>query len=161
MARPSLCDLQTGDLLGLSAVLAGTPYEVTAETIEPIQMKVFRRDEFLHFLQHHVEGNQHAAESLNNEYLAALLDACRLALSNSIAGRVAHLLLQLASEAGTLENEQPEVHLPLSHEDLAAVLGTSRESVTRVLNDLKRKGILDISGNKARILRKNALEPLA
>jgi CRP/FNR family transcriptional regulator, cyclic AMP receptor protein len=152
---------KSGDVMGLSAVLAGTPYEVTAEAMEPIQMKVFRRDEFLHFLQHHVEGNQHAAESLNNEYRAALLDACRLALSNSIAGRVAHLLLQLASEAGTLEDEPPEIHLPLSHEDLAAMLGTSRESVTRVLNDLKRKGILAISGTRARILRKNALEALA
>ena len=152
---------KTGDVLGLSAVLAGTPYEVTAEAMEPIQMKVFQRDEFLHFLEHHVEGNQHAAESLNNEYRAALLDACRLALSNSIAGRMAHLLLQLADEAGTLDKEQPEVHLPLTHEDLAAMLGTTRESVTRVLSDLKRRHILAIVGNKARILRKNALEALA
>jgi len=151
---------QPGDVLGLSAVLAGTPYEVTGEAMEPVQMKIFGRAEFLHFLQHHVEGNQHAAESLNNEYRAALLDACRLALSNSIAGRVANLLLQLASEAGTLENEQPEVHLPLGREDLAAMLATTRESVTRVFSDLKRKGILAISGNKARILRKNALEAL-
>lgn len=149
-----------GDVLGLSAVLAGTPYEVTGEAIEPVQMKTFQRGEFLQFLQHHVEGNQHAADHLNNEYRAALLDACRLALSNSIAGRMAHLLLQFADEAGTLENNQPEIHLPLTHEDLAAMLGTSRESVTRVLNDLKRKRILSISGNKTRILRKNALEAL-
>jgi CRP/FNR family transcriptional regulator, cyclic AMP receptor protein len=149
-----------GDALGLSAVLGGTPYEVTAKAMEPVQMKTFQRDEFLHFLDHHVEGNQHAAESLNNEYRAALLDACRLALSNSIAGRVAHLLLQLASEAGTMENSQPEVYLPLSHEDLAAKLGTTRESVTRVLNDLKRRGVLAISGTRARILRKYALEAL-
>jgi CRP/FNR family cyclic AMP-dependent transcriptional regulator len=149
-----------GDVLGLSAVLAGTPYEVTAETMEPIQMKAFQRDEFLHFLQHHVEGNQHAAESLNNEYRAALLDACRLALSNSIAGRMAHLLLELAQEGGTLENEQPEVHLPFTHEELAAMLGTTRESVTRVLSDLKRRHILAVIGVKARILRKNALEAL-
>lgn len=151
---------KAGDVLGLSAVLAGTPYEVMAQAMEPVQMKTFQRDEFLHFLQHHIEGSQHAAESLNNEYRAALLDACRLALSNSIAGRMAHLLLQFASEAGTLEQLQPAFHLSLTHEDLASMLGTTRESVTRVLNELKRKHILSIRGNMARILRKNALEAL-
>lgn len=151
---------KSGDVIGLSAVIGGTPYEVTAEAIEPLQMKVFQREEFLHFLRHHIEGNQHAAESLNNEYRAALLDACRLALSNSIAGRMAHLLVQLAMEAGTFENKQPEILLSLTHEDLAAMLGTTRESVTRVLNDLKRRHILSISGNKAKILRKDALEAL-
>ncbi len=149
-----------GDVLGLSAVLGSTPYEVTAEVIEPIQMKIFARDEFLHFLQHHIEGNQHAAESLNNEYRTALLDACRLALSNGIAGRMAHMLFHFASEAGTWSTERPEIHLPLTHEDLAAMLGTTRESVTRVLSDFKRKRILSISGNKIRVLRKDALEAL-
>jgi CRP/FNR family cyclic AMP-dependent transcriptional regulator len=56
-----------GDVLGLSVVLAGTPYEVTAQVMKPGQMKTFQRDEFLHSLEHHIEGNQHAAESLNNE----------------------------------------------------------------------------------------------
>ncbi len=149
-----------GDVLGLSAVIGGTPYEVTAEVVEPVQMKIFGRDEFLHFLQHHVEGNQHAAESLNNEYRATLLDACRLALSNSIAGRMAHLLFHSSSEAGTWSSERPEIRLPLTHEDLAAMLGTTRESVTRVLGDFKRRHILSISGNKFRILRKDALEAL-
>jgi CRP/FNR family transcriptional regulator len=149
-----------GDVVGLSAVLAGTPYEVTAEVMEPVQMKAFQRDEFLHFLQHHVEGNQHASESLNNEYRAALLDACRLALSNSIVGRMAHLLLQFANEAGTLETDHPDIHMALTHEDLASMLGTSRESVTRALNELKRKHVLSIHGKKIRILRKKALEAL-
>jgi CRP/FNR family transcriptional regulator len=149
-----------GDVLGLSAVLGGTPYEVTAEATEPVQMKTFQRDEFLHFLQHYVEGNQHAAESLNNEYRAALLDACRLALSSSIAGRMAHLLLQLANEARTWESSHPKIHLTLTHEDLAAMLGTTRESITRVLSDFRRKHILSIAGNKVTILRKDALEAL-
>jgi CRP-like cAMP-binding protein len=41
------------------------------------------------------------------------------------------------------------------------MLGTTRESVTRVLGELKRKHILSITGSRARILRKNALEVLA
>jgi CRP/FNR family transcriptional regulator, cyclic AMP receptor protein len=149
-----------GDVLGLSAALSKTPYEVTAEAIEPTQIKTFRRADFLHFLQHHVEGSLHAAESINQDYRAALVDACRLALSSSIAGRVAHLLLDLASESGTAQDAQPVIHISLTHEDIGSMLGSSRESVTRILNDLKRKNIISIQGTKTTILRKNALEAL-
>jgi CRP/FNR family transcriptional regulator, cyclic AMP receptor protein len=149
-----------GDVLGLSAALSNTPYEVTVQAIEPAQVKTFRQQDFLHFIQRHVEGSLHAAESLGNEYRSVLADACRLALSSSIAGRVAHLLLELAAESGTGGNPLPEIHMPLKHEDLASMLGSSRESVTRVLNNLRRKGIISIKGTKVIILQKNALELL-
>ncbi|HWB31865.1 MAG TPA: Crp/Fnr family transcriptional regulator [Acidobacteriaceae bacterium] len=149
-----------GDVLGLSAALSNTPYEVTAQAIEPTQIKTFNQKDFLHFIRRHVEGSLHAAESLSNEYRSALADACRLALSSSIAGRVAHLLLELALESAAPDNAQPEIHMALKHEDIAAMLGSSRESVTRVLNNLRRKGIISIKGTKMTILRKEGLELL-
>ncbi|MGC9197390.1 MAG: Crp/Fnr family transcriptional regulator [Acidobacteriaceae bacterium] len=149
-----------GDVLGLSAVIGGTPYEVTAEATQAVQMKTFQRDEFLHFLQHHIEGNQHVAQSLNNEYRVALLDACRLALSNSIIGRLAHFFLQIVHDVGAAANPQPEIELGLTHQDLASMLGTSRESVSRGLADLRSNKIISMDGNKVRILRKTALEVL-
>lgn len=149
-----------GDVLGLSAALAKTPYEVTAQAIEHAQIKTFQQSDFLHFIQRHVEGSLHAAESISKEYRSVLSDACRLALSSSIAGRVAHLLLELAVEGGTDMNAQPEIHLPFTHEDLASMLGSSRESVTRVLNNFRRTGVISIKGTRLKILRKDALEIL-
>ena len=150
----------SGEVLGLSAALSQTPYEVTAQALGWTQLKTFRREDFLKFLEHHVEGSLNAARSLNQEYRAALADACRLALSNTIAGRMAHLLLQFASEAGTAEDASPVFRSVLKHDDFAAMVGSSRESVTRVLNDLKRKGIIEIKGNSFTLLRKHALEVL-
>ncbi len=149
-----------GDVLGLSAALSKTPYEVTAQAIEHAQIKTFHQSDFLHFIQRHVEGSLHAAESISSEYRSVLSDACRLALSSSIAGRVAHLLLELAVEGETAQAAQPEIHLPLTHEDLASMLGSSRESVTRVLNHFRRSGIISLKGTKLTILRKEALEIL-
>lgn len=149
-----------GDVLGLSAALSMTPYEVSAQALEYTQIKTFRREDFLEFLKHHVEGNLNAANSLNREYRMALADASRLALSSSIAGRVAHLLLQLAFENGTADEPQPVIHMTLTHEELASMLGSSRESITRVLNELKHLGVLLIKGNKVTLLRKQALEAL-
>jgi CRP/FNR family transcriptional regulator len=149
-----------GDLLGLSAALSNTPYEVTAQAIVLTQIATFEQRDFLDFIQHHAEGSLHAAESLSSEYRSALTDSCRLALSSSIAGRVAHLLLELVVENETAQDALPKIHMSLRHEDLASMLGSSRESITRVLNGFRRKGVIAIEGTKMTILSKEALEVL-
>jgi CRP/FNR family transcriptional regulator, cyclic AMP receptor protein len=149
---------KAGDTVGLSAALTNSPYEVTAQAIEPLQIKLFQQRDFLLFINRHMEGTLHAARSLNGEYRSALNEACRLALSNTIAGRLAHLLLELVSESDLTEASTPEIHMPLRHEDLASMLGSSRESVTRALNSLRRQQILSIKGTKITILRRDALE---
>jgi CRP/FNR family transcriptional regulator, cyclic AMP receptor protein len=151
---------RSGDVLGLSAVLSKTAYEVTAQAIEHTRIATFAQEDFLDFIQHHAEGSLHAAESLSNEYRAALTDACRLALPSSIAGRVAHLLLELVVENETAQDAQPKIHMSLRHEDLASMLGSSRESITRVLNGFRREGVISIEGTKMTILSKEALELL-
>lgn len=98
-----------------------------------------------------------AAQMLNREYRDALSDATRLALSISIAGRVARLFLEMASKKDGLNSR---FILSLTHEDLATMLGTTRESVTRVMSEFKRKKILSINGTSITILRKDALELL-
>jgi len=151
---------RAGDVLGLSAALSQMPYEVTAQAIEHTQLATFEQQDFLNFIQHHAEGSMHAAVSLSNEYRSALSDASRLALSASIAGRVAHLLLELVVENETTRDAQPKIHMSLRHEDLASMLGSSRESITRVLNRLRRDGVISIKGTDMTILSKEALEVL-
>jgi CRP/FNR family cyclic AMP-dependent transcriptional regulator len=146
-----------GDVLGLSAALSGTSYEIAAQAIDPVQVKSFQRQDFLHFIEHHLEGSMHATQMLNKEYRDALADATRLALSLSIAGRVARLFLEMT--AGQ-RDAKPRITMALTHEELATMLGTTRESITRVLSELKRKEIISIKGTSVTILRKNALEML-
>ena len=68
-----------GDVMGLSAVLANVPHEVTAEAIEPCQVKTVRKQEFVDFLGRHGIASMHAAQSLSGEYLTVFHDAKRLA----------------------------------------------------------------------------------
>jgi CRP/FNR family cyclic AMP-dependent transcriptional regulator len=146
-----------GDVLGLSAALSDTPYEITAQAIEPVQIKSFQRQDFLRFLERHIEGSMHASRMLNEEYRNALSDATRLALSVSISGRVARLFLQMVAEH---DDTDSHFTLSLTHGDLASMLGTTRESVTRVVNEMKRKGIIAIKGTSVTILRKDTLQLL-
>ena len=140
-----------GDVLGLSATLSDIPYEVTAETLEPTQLKHVRRPEFLQFLEAHAEVGRKAAKTIAKEYHAVFLDARRLALSSSAAGKLAQLLLEWANTSAC---GKPELRftMALTHEELANMAGTSRETVTRLLNQFERDHLIARRGSSLTIV---------
>lgn len=146
-----------GDVLGLGAVLSDQPYEVTAETLEPCELKSIQRKEFLAILDSHGQIGKHSAHSLAREYNDAFLDARRLSLSGSATARVAQLLLDWArsSDCGT---NQLRFTMALTHEELANMAGTSRETVTRLLNQFERDGVIERRGSTILILESAKME---
>lgn len=148
-----------GDVMGLSAVLANVPHEVTAEAIEPCQVKSVRKQEFVDFLSRHGVASMHAAQSLSSEYLTVFHDAKRLALSGSAAGRLARLLLDWGRSAAC---GKPEIRftMALTHEEIANMAGTSRETVTRLLNQFRREEWITIKGSSLTIVKPDQLEQL-
>jgi CRP/FNR family transcriptional regulator len=149
-----------GDVLGLGAVISGSRYEVTAETIEPTEIKSIRRGDFLSFIQKHGEASLHAAKALSEEYKAAFFDARRLALSGSAAGRLASVLLDWGKAASC---GKPEMRftMALTHEELANLVGSSRETVTRMLGRFKREKLIQMRGTSLLILAPDRLERLS
>jgi CRP/FNR family transcriptional regulator len=148
-----------GDILGLSAVLANVSYEVSAEAAEPCQVKTVRKQEFVDFLGRHGIASMHAAQSLSGEYMTVFHDAKRLALSGSAAGRLARLLLDWGRAESNSENEI-RFTMPLTHEEIANMAGTSRETVTRLLNQFRRDHWITIKGASLTIVRPDQLERL-
>jgi CRP/FNR family transcriptional regulator, cyclic AMP receptor protein len=139
-----------GDVLGLSAVLSQGNYEVTAETLEPCQVKTLRREEVLTFIDKFSEAGRHSLESMANEYQSAFRDARRLSLGTSAASRLANVLLDLARNASC---SKPEMRftMALTHEELGNLAGLSRETVTRLLGRFQREGLLRIKGSSITI----------
>jgi CRP/FNR family transcriptional regulator, cyclic AMP receptor protein len=148
-----------GDVMGLSAALANVPHEVTAEAIEPVQVKAIRKQDFVDFLSHHGIASMNAAQSLSSEYMTVFHDAKRLALSGSAAGRLARLLLDWGRTAA---NGKPEIKftMALTHEEIANMAGTSRETVTRLLNQFRRDKLIAIKGASMTIVQPEQLERL-
>ncbi len=146
-----------GDVMGLSAVLANVPYEVTAEAIEPVQVKTIRKQEFVDFLGKHGIASMHAAQSLSSEYMTVFHDAKRLALSGSAAGRLARLLLDWGKNA-SIGKQEMRFTMALTHEELANMAGTSRETVTRLLNQFRRDEWITIKGASMTIVKPEQLE---
>ena len=132
-----------GDVLGLGAAIAGSPYEVTAEAIEPTLVKNIRRNDFIAFLERHGEASMHALRSLSDEYKTVFYDAKRLALSPTAAGRLISVLLQWGRNASCGKPEM-QFTMSLTHEELANLAGTSRETITRVLGKLQKEKLIQV-----------------
>lgn len=65
----------------------------------------------------------------------------QLALGN-VRDRILHLLKTLAQKFGVLEDEFHKIDIPLSHQEIANMIGSTRETVTVILNDLSKQGII-------------------
>jgi CRP/FNR family transcriptional regulator len=152
---------RAGEVLGLSAALASQPFEVTAETVEPCQVKTIRRQALLDFLDRNPDASMRAARSVAQEYKAAFSEVRRLALPATASGRVANLLLDWSREQAPEHAAQGRCMMPLTHEEIASMTATTRETVTRVLGQLKRDQLISIRGAALTVLQPQALERLA
>jgi len=85
---------ETSQVLGLSAALTGNTHEVTAEAMEPSVVKAIPTKDFLSFIEKYPEAAMEATRCVLREYQSVFNDVCRLALPNTVAGRLANLLLE-------------------------------------------------------------------
>ena len=152
---------EPGEVLGLSATVSGKPYELTAETIDPCQVNFVKREDFLHFLKDNSEACFKVAEQLSEKYNNACHEVRSLGLSHSASEKLAKLLLEWSSKNGESAKQEPRLKLALTHEEIAQMIGTSRETVTRLFADLKKRQIVQSKGSTLVIRNKMALKALA
>ncbi|HEV2721127.1 MAG TPA: Crp/Fnr family transcriptional regulator [Thermoanaerobaculia bacterium] len=151
---------QHGECLGLSSVLTGNSYKASAETIEPSQVNFIKREDFLRFIHEHTEACANSSRQLSQECEADADHIRSLGLSHSAAEKLAHLLLSWAEDSGKPADSGTRVQLLMTHEDISQLIGTSRETVTRLLKEFREKKIIAIKGSTLTILNKPALEAL-
>ena len=144
---------QAGEVLGLHATVSGKPYELTGETSQPCQLDFVRRDDFLRFLQHHADACLNAAQHLSQNCQSAYEMIRSLGLSHSVSEKLARLLLEWASD-GEATKEGIRIKVSLTHEEMAQLIGTSRETVTRVLSEFRQKKLAQLRGSTLLILDK-------
>jgi CRP/FNR family cyclic AMP-dependent transcriptional regulator len=152
---------EPGEVLGLSATISGKPYEVTAETIDPCQVNFVKRDDFLKFLKDDVDVCFKVAEQLSEKYHNACKEVRSLGLSHSAAEKLATLLLEWSAKSGETAEREPRLKVRLTHEEIAQMIGTSRETVTRLFADLKKQHILESKGSTLVIRNPAALSDIA
>jgi CRP/FNR family transcriptional regulator, cyclic AMP receptor protein len=151
---------EAGEALGLSAAISGQSYEVTAQTATPCHVNFVDRRSLLALLHSHSEVGMHAAQSLSFEFQSAYRDMHDLVLARSSSGKLARLLLSF-SKAQLSNADEARLRSIMTHEEMAQRIGSSRETVTRLLSDLKRKQLIRLDGATLVIQNRTALEALA
>jgi CRP/FNR family transcriptional regulator, cyclic AMP receptor protein len=151
---------QAGEVLGLSAAISGTNYEMTAETASPCQLNFIGRQDLMTLLQSESELGMHAALWLSREFQGAYRDIHDLVLARSSSGKLARLLLSCAP-AGIQQSQELHLRSSMTHEEMAQRIGSSRETVTRLLSDLKKKRLIRLEGATLVIRDRTGLEALA
>lgn len=151
---------EPGEVLGASATILGKPYEVSAETIEPSQLNFIKRDDFLKFLHSHSEACLHTAQQLSEKYHSAQREIRSLGLSQTTSEKLARLLLDWCDRGGEQTTRGIRLKVLLTHEEMAQMIGTTRETVTRLLSDFKKKKIIDVKGSSLFVMNRGSLEHL-
>jgi CRP/FNR family transcriptional regulator, cyclic AMP receptor protein len=148
-------------MVGLYSALSHGIYEVSAESLTSVELRPVEREHFLHFLHTHKDAQLRALQCICQEYRFALQDACRLALAETVAARLGRLLLELAYQIGErLEDGAYRYPLLLTHEEMASMVSSTRETVTRTLGQFRKDGWISIEDSLVTIRQPEQLQNL-
>ena len=111
--------------------------------MQPSQLTFVDGRDFLQFLKEHGGACLRAAQHISRDCHYAYDVVRSIGLSNSVSGRVAKVLLESATD-GRLTNGAVRATLSLTHEDIAQLMGTTRETITRKLSQFTKKDIVEL-----------------
>ena len=142
--------LGPGEAFAEAALFSGSRYPAWAEALTPARVLFFPREAFLDLIRRRPELalNMLALLSLRLRTMAALVDSLSL---KEVPERLAAYLLYL------LEHRGPEFELEIPKGELAALLGTVPETLSRVLSRFSEEGLIQVSGRQIRILDEEGL----
>ncbi len=142
--------LKDGDFFGEMSLLDGEPRSATVIAMEDSTFLVIQRNDFLY----QIEKNPSIAKAILSEMSQRMRRADER-IGNLILldvyGRIARFLLDLARTEGTKVEGGIMIEKRPTQQDIASIVGTSRETVSRVLNELHRRRLLSISGKSITI----------
>ncbi len=139
---------QSGDVLGLNSVLRNGSYDTTVRALEPCRTDFIPRAQLIELMEQSEAGARAMLKMLSRE-LSELTDRAKLVLlPQTVSGRLAKLLLD-----GALDRF-------LTHEQMAQMICTSRETVTRLLATLSKQQLIRVTSDSILILDRLALEQI-
>ncbi|HKO56715.1 MAG TPA: Crp/Fnr family transcriptional regulator [Thermoanaerobaculia bacterium] len=148
--------LGPGDFFGEMALLDDEPRSATVIATEPLEVVTIWRSDFLSLLSENFGLTKKVLAELSRRLRTASNRIESLATMD-VYGRLARFFLDLAREGGkSLDNGYVAVTRP-THQSIANMIGTSRETVSRLIHDLMKQGLL-LSEGKTIYLRKTAID---
>lgn len=138
----TLALLQPPEFFGEMALIGDASRSATALTLAPSRCWLLYRDDFRRLMESFPSISLNLTQTLANR-LRGMDDEAQILSYKDAQGRVAYVLLRLL-ESGVVEaGEQGYPLVKLTHQDLASLAGTSRETVTRALRTLEAENVIE------------------
>lgn len=149
-----------GEIFGLAEMPRGGRREVYAQACGECEVASVPQQEFKEFLVQHPSTAMLVIELLACR-LRTLGDMLINLTADDVTTRLVKLLLRLAARYGRPGDDHLRLDIALTHQEISDMIGATRQTVTAALNDLKRRGILEIQNHRICIPNREALERLA
>jgi CRP/FNR family transcriptional regulator, cyclic AMP receptor protein len=148
---------QPGDIFGEFALVDDTTRSNMAQALDDALMWVFGKRDFLRLLE--------ARTKLAMNYIR-LVGGRRRRMekklsditTKDVSARVCELLHEISTTSAAANQAVPELLVPLTHQDVASLIGASRQTTTTVLNDLERRGIIELGRGWIRVTHLKELQ---
>ena len=151
--------VEAGSPLGVAAVVSGRQYEATAETQEPCEVSFLRQADLLRLMRTHGELALWVTQNISQDYACTCREIRDLILSDSASEKLARLMVGWLDQNSEAKNPG-QVKLVLTHEEIGQMIGTSRETVSRLFAGFKKQRLIQQNGCTLVIPNRLALESL-
>jgi len=151
--------VNSGDPMGVAAAVSGRQYEATAETQEPSEISFLRQSDLLRLMRQHGELALWVTQHISQDYACTCREIRDLILSDSASEKLARLMVGWLDQSATSTNPT-QVKLALTHEEIGQMIGTSRETVSRLFAGFKKQRLIQQNGCTLVIPNRVALESL-
>ena len=152
---------KSGDVLGLYAGLTGRPFEATAEMVEGGRIDFVSRTDLLNLMGRQQSFSSDLVEMFSRQFSEFVDNTRMLLLSESALEKLARLIVRWGRDFGERTTEGVRVQILLTQEEIAQIIGASRETVTRLFSALKRDKIIRVKRDALWIRDSDALASLA
>lgn len=149
---------KSGELLGQRSLISDEPANLSAVAIEDMEVCFIPKSEIMNFFNQNNQFSMNVMRNICGDLKEADDHMVSMA-QKSVKERLAETLLYLEDTFG--KNSDGSLHIQLSREELAGMIGTATESCIRLLSELNKSGLVDLSGKKITILDRNKLKRMA
>lgn len=152
--------LEPGEVFGELEVLEGLPRETAAEALDDAMICVIRREDFDRYLETHPNITVKLTKLIGLR-LRKIQSRIEDLVFRDVPARLAHLLVELSKSAGVNEREGIRLRAKLTHQEMANLIGCSRETVSTIIGQFRDQGLLHIDGRTITLLKPDLLSRIA
>ena len=150
--------VKSGELLGQRSLISDEPTNLSAVALEDMEVCFIPKTEIMNFFNQNNQFSMNVMRNICGDLKEADDHMVSMA-QKSVKERLAETLLYLEDTFG--KNSDGSLHIQLSREELAGMIGTATESCIRLLSELNKSELVDLSGKKITILDRNKLKRMA